>query len=261
MLLTIDAGNTNTVFALFDGKAQIGLWRSTTQAQRTVDEYAAFLKMMMMQAGIDPNSITDAIIGSVVPDTNFNLLKLCRDHFNCEPLFVGEPHVKTGIDVDIDRPDELGADRLINAVAGADLYDTPLLIIDFGTATTFDVLDDNRRYCGGAIAPGVNLSIRALHMAAAKLPSVAVARPPSVIAKNTIDAIQSGVFWGYVGMIEGLIGRMKDEFDMPMKVVATGGLSRLFDNAISSIDETNMDLTLHGLYLIHQMNKTQEIKK
>jgi len=131
-----------------------------------------------------------------------------------------------------------------------------LLIIDFGTATTFDVLDDNRRYCGGAIAPGVNLSIRALHMAAAKLPSVAVARPPSVIAKNTIDAIQSGVFWGYVGMIEGLIGRMKDEFDMPMRVVATGGLSRLFDNAISSIDETNMDLTLHGLYLIHQMNKT-----
>lgn len=255
MLLTIDAGNTNTVFALFDGKKQVGLWRSTTQAERTVDEYAAFLKIMMIQACIDPKEVTDAIIGSVVPDTNFNLMKLCRDHFDCEPLFIGAPNVKTGIKIDIDRPEELGADRLINAVAGANLYDTPLLIVDFGTATTFDVIDENGHYCGGAISPGVNLSIRALHMAAAKLPSVAVARPPSVIAKNTVDAIQSGVFWGYVGMIEGLINRMKEEFNVPMKVVATGGLARLFDNAISSIDETNMDLTLHGLYLIHQMNK------
>jgi len=255
MLLTIDAGNTNTVFALFDGEKQVGLWRSTTQVQRTVDEYAAFLKMMMIQAYIDPKDVTDAIVGSVVPDANFNLLKLCQDHFNCDPLFVGAPDVKTGIIVDIDRPAELGADRLINAVAGADLYDTPLLIVDFGTATTFDVLDENGHYCGGAIAPGVNLSIRALHMAAAKLPSVAVARPPNVIAKDTVTAIQSGVFWGYVGMIEGLISRMKDEFNVPMKVVATGGLSRLFDNAISLIDETNMDLTLRGLFLIYKMNK------
>ena len=255
MLLTIDSGNTNTVFAIFDGKELKGLWRSTTNAQRTVDEYAAFLKMMMMQADLDPKDVTDAIIGSVVPDTNFNLLKLCHDHFDCEPLFIGAPNVKTGIKVDIDRPEELGADRLINAVAGKDLYNTPLLIIDFGTATTFDVLDEKGTYCGGAIAPGVNLSIRALHMAAAKLPSVAVARPANVIGKDTVSAIQSGVFWGYVGMIEGLISRMKDEFDMPMKVVATGGLSRLFTHAIESIDETNMDLTLHGLYLIHQMNK------
>lgn len=255
MLLTIDAGNTNTVFALFEGEKQVGLWRSTTQAERTVDEYAVFLKMMMMQAGLDPNGVTAAIIGSVVPDTNFNLLKLCQNHFDCTPMFVGAPDVDTGIEVDIDRPEELGADRLINAVAGADLYDTPLLIIDFGTATTFDVIDEKGHYCGGAIAPGVNLSIRALHMAAAKLPSVAVARPPSVIGKDTVTAIQSGVFWGYVGMIEGLINRMKDEFDQPMRVVATGGLSRLFDNAISSIDETNMDLTLRGLFLIYQKNK------
>lgn len=255
MLLAIDAGNTNTVFALFDNGAQVGLWRAVTNTQRTSDEYAVFLKTLMAQVGVEPRAVTDAIIGSVVPDVNFNLLKLCREHFGCDPMLVGSPDVKTGIKVKIDRPEELGADRLINAVAGVSLYKTPLLIIDFGTATTFDVVDDEGNYCGGVIAPGVNLSIRALHMAAAKLPSVDVVRPRKVIATGTVTAIQSGVFWGYVGMIEGLIARIKEEFAMPMTVVATGGLAKLFVDSIPLIDEINTDMTLRGLSMIYEMNK------
>ncbi|MDD3181383.1 MAG: type III pantothenate kinase [Alphaproteobacteria bacterium] len=255
MLLAIDAGNTNTVFALFDETTQIGLWRAVTNTQRTADEYAVFLKTLMAGVGVQAHDVTDAIIGSVVPDVNFNLLKLCREHFDCEPLLVGSPDVKTGIKVKIDRPEELGADRLINAVAGVSLYKTPLLLIDFGTATTFDVVDGEGAYCGGVIAPGINLSIRALHMAAAKLPSVAVVRPPKVIATGTVTAIQSGVYWGYVGMIEGLIARIKDEFGMPMTVIATGGLSKLFVDSIPAIDEINTDMTLRGLSLIYEQNR------
>lgn len=255
MLLAIDAGNTNTVFALFDGMTQIGMWRAATNAQRTADEYAAFLKTLMAQIGVEISTVTDAIIGSVVPDANFNLMRLCRYHFNCEPLMVGAVGVATGVTVKIDRPEELGADRLMNAVAGIDLYKAPLLIIDFGTATTFDVIDSEGVYCGGVIAPGVNLSLRALHMAAAKLPSVAVARPPKVIATGTVTAIQSGIFWGYVGMIEGLIARIKAEFGAPMTVLATGGLASLFDEAIPSLDHIDGDLTLRGLALIFEKNR------
>jgi type III pantothenate kinase len=258
MLLAIDAGNTNTVFALFDDLTQIGVWRAVTNVQRTSDEYAVFLKTLMVQVGVEPSTVTAAIIGSVVPDVNFNLVRLCRDHFDCEPLLVGASGVQSGIKIKIDRPEELGADRLMNAVAGVTLYKTPLLIIDFGTATTFDVIDADGTYCGGVIAPGVNLSLRALHMAAAKLPSVAVVRPPKVIATGTVTAIQSGVFWGYVGMVEGLIARIKAEYGKPMMVVATGGLSRLFVDAIPSIDETNTDLTLRGLALIFERNRKEK---
>lgn len=168
---------------------------------------------------------------------------------------VGAPNVKTGIKVLIDRPEELGADRLINAVAGVAKYKTPLLIVDFGTATTFDVVDENGNYIGGAIAPGVNLSIRALHMAAAKLPSVAVARPPKVIATNTVTAIQSGIFWGYAAMVEGLIQQIRAEYGMAMTVVATGGLTSLFRETIPSIEHIDQDLTLRGLALIFERNK------
>jgi type III pantothenate kinase len=212
----------------------------------------------MIQTGFNPAAVTDAIIGSVVPDLNFNLIKLCRDYFSCDPLIVGAPSVKTGIKIAIDRPEELGADRLINAVAGVARYKKPLLIIDFGTATTFDVIDENGTYCGGAIAPGINLSLRALHMAAAKLPSVAVARPPSVIAKGTVSAIQSGIFWGYVGLIEGLITRTKEEFGAPMTVVATGGLATLFTDSIPMIDHVDNDLTLSGLALIFERNQDRQ---
>lgn len=255
MLLAIDAGNTNTVFALFDGDKNVALWRAVTNAQRTADEYAVFLKTLMTQIHVDPAQVTDAIIGSVVPDVNFNLIRLCRNHFSCEPMMVGAPGVETGVKILIDRPEELGADRLINAVSGIAKYKKPLLIVDFGTATTFDVVDGQGNYIGGAIAPGVNLSIRALHMAAAKLPSVAVARPAKVIATNTVTAIQSGIFWGYASMIEGLIQRIMAEYGGGMTVVATGGLASLFRETIPSIEHIDQELTLRGLSLIFARNK------
>ncbi len=255
MLLAIDAGNTNIVFALFEGEKQIAVWRAATNVQRTADEFAVFLKESMEQKGCKPADVTDAIIGSVVPDVNFNLLRLCREHFGCEPLMIGVSGLETGLKVKIDRPEELGADRIINAVAGKTFFKPPLLIIDFGTATTFDVIDAEGTYCGGCIAPGVSLSIRALHMAAAKLPSVAVARPPKVIATGTVTAIQSGIYWGYVGLIEGLIARTKAEFGAPMTVVATGGLASLMSGDIPSIDTVDADLTLRGLSLIFKKNQ------
>ena len=257
MLLVIDAGNTNTVFALFDGREQKGLWRISTSVQRTCDEYAVFLKPLMLQTGVNPGVVTDAIIGSVVPGLNFNLTKLCVESFSCHPLYVGSPEVKTGMTIDLDRPEELGADRLINSVAGVEKYGTSLIVIDFGTATTFDIVNADGVYCGGAIAPGINLSLQALYMAAAKLPSVAVERPPSVIAKNTVTAIQSGIFWGYVGLIEGLLKRMQEEMGTKMTVVATGGLAPLFTDAIDAIDYADNDLTLQGLALIFERNRCE----
>ncbi len=255
MLLTIDAGNTNTVFALFEGAAMVGMWRTTTQAQRTTDEYTVFLKTMIDEAGLEKKKVSAAILGSVVPDANLQLTKLCQKMFGCEPMVVGSPEVELGIEVKIDRPEEVGADRLINAIAGRTTYKPPLLIIDFGTATTFDVVDGDGNYRGGAIAPGINLSLQALHMAAAKLPRVGVAKPSKTIGTNTVEAIKSGTFWGYVGLIEGLIGRIKAEFGKPMTVIATGGLASLFKEAIPAIEHLDSELTLRGLQTIWERNR------
>ena len=216
MLLTIDVGNTNTVFALFVEKTMVGSWRSVTQAQRTSDEYAVFLRSLIQVKRMDLHGIKAVIIGSVVPEANFNLIKFCREHIPCDPLMVGSPQVETGIKILLDHPEEIGADRIINAIGGVLAYKPPLLIIDFGTATTFDVVDGDGNYVGGAIAPGINLSLQALHMAAAKLPRIGIAPTKQVIAKNTSDAIRSGIYWGYVGLIEGMIERIKTEFGKPM---------------------------------------------
>jgi type III pantothenate kinase len=257
MLLAIDAGNTNTVFALFDGKTLAGVWRTTTSVQHTTDEYAVFLKTLMAEAGLKPKKVSAAILGSVVPDANFHLVNLCAKHFNCTPLVVGAPDVTLGIKVHIDRPEEVGADRLVNAISGALTHKPPLLIIDFGTATTFDVVDANGDYCGGAIAPGINLSLQALHMAAAKLPRVGVARPQKVIGTNTVEAIKSGTFWGYTGLIEGMIERIKTEFGQPMTVIATGGLAPLFRDVLPAIEHIDADLTLRGLQAIYERNSAK----
>ena len=255
MLLAIDVGNTNSVFALFDGAKQIGLWRAATNAQRTADEYVVFLLGLMQKANLDPQNISHVIIGSVVPEANFNLLTLSRECFKCEPMIVGKNTVDLGIKIKLERPDEAGADRLINAVAGLATYKPPLLLIDFGTATTFDVVDAEGAYCGGAIAPGINLSLQALHMAAAKLPRVAVTRPKRVIGTGTVEAMQSGIYWGYVGLIEGMITRIQQEFAQPMTVVATGGLASLFRESIPAIKHLDADLTLRGLHLIFERNR------
>jgi len=258
MLLAIDSGNTNIVFAVYDGDQVRGEWRASTDAERTADELGVWLTQLLSIEGMSRTDIKAAIIASVVPAMVFGLKTLCRRYFKCEPLVVGDEGVDLGIGIFLDRPEEVGADRLVNAVAAHQRYPGPLIIIDFGTATTFDVVDKGGNYCGGAIAPGINLSLQALHMAAAKLPRVAIGRPRQVVGKATVPAMQSGIFWGYVGLIEGLVRRIKDEVGEEMLVVATGGLAPLFLEATPVIDRLDPDLTLRGLLTIHRLNATSK---
>ena len=257
MLLAIDSGNTNIVFALFDGEQVRGEWRSSTDTNRTADEFGVWLTQLMAMEGLNRHDVDACIIASVVPAVVFSLKTLCRRYFGCEALVVGDEGVKLGIEIDLDRPEEVGADRLVNAVAAHKYYEGSLIVIDFGTATTFDVVDGNGTYCGGAIAPGINLTLEALHMAAAKLPRVAIGRPRTVIGKATVPAMRSGIFWGYCGLIEGLVTRIKKEFGAPMTVLATGGLAPLFMEAIDVIQHLDPDLTLRGLLAIHRLNAKQ----
>jgi type III pantothenate kinase len=255
MLLAIDSGNTNIVFAVFDGDARRGEWRAATDAKRTADEYAVWLSQLMKLDGLESSEVTEAIIATVVPEALFSLKTLCRRYFKTEPLVVGENGVDIGIAIKVEAPDEVGADRLVNAAAAHERYKGPLIVIDFGTATTFDVVDADGAYCGGVIAPGINLSLDALHHAAAKLPRIAVERPQTVIGKRTIPAMRSGVYWGYVGLIEGVVGRIKQEFGAEMSVIATGGLAPLFADATDTIERLDPDLTLRGLALINRRNR------
>jgi type III pantothenate kinase len=254
MLLAINANNTNTVFAIYDGETLRGVWRCATDPKRTADEYVVWLTQLMGFENLKRKNIDAAILSSVVPATVFNLKTLCRRYFQCDPLLVGDPACKLGIEVLLDRPEEAGADRLVNAVAGKDRYTAPLIIVDLGTATTFDIVDKDGNYVGGVIAPGINLSLQALEMAAAKLPHVAIARTDKIIGKSTVPAMQSGLFWGYVGLIEGLVERIRREFGAPMHVVATGGLAPLFAGSTPVVEHIDPDLTLWGLYLIHKRN-------
>ena len=255
MLLAIDSGNTNIVFAVFDGEEKRSEWRSSSDSKRTADEYGVWLSQLMGLDGIGRDAIDDCIIATVVPETLYSLKTLCRRYFGCEPMIVGEPGVDLGLSVLADPADEVGSDRLVNAGAAHRRYGGPLIVIDFGTATTFDVVDDDGNYFGGVIAPGINLSLDALHMAAAKLPRVAVQRPETVIGKRTVPAMLSGIYWGYVGLIEGLLTRIEAEYGKPMKVVATGGLAPLFAEATDAIEHLDTDLTLRGLAQIHQRNR------
>ena len=257
MLLAIDSGNTNIVFAVYDGDERRGEWRSSSDAKRTADEYGVWLNQLMALDGLRTQDIDAGIIANVVPETLFSLKTLCRKYFACDPLIVGEPGVELGIDILLDAPDEVGADRLVNAVAAHHRFGGPLIIIDFGTATTFDIVDEDGNYFGGVIAPGINLSLDALHAAAAQLPRVAVQRPERVIGKQTVSAMMSGVYWGYIGLIEGLVARIGDDFGAPMKVVATGGLAPLFAEGTDAIEELDLELTLRGLAEIHRRNTTK----
>jgi type III pantothenate kinase len=255
MLLAIDSGNTNIVFAIFDGDGQKrGEWRASTNANRTADEYSVWLSQLMKENGLSRKDIKSAIVATVVPTTLFSLKSLCQKYFECKPLIIGDADVELGIDVLLDNPKEVGSDRLVNAVAAYDSHGGPLIILDFGTATTFDVIDDKGNYFGGVIAPGINLSLEALHQAAAQLPRVAVSKPETVIGKSTVPAMKSGIYWGYVSMIEGMVARIEEEFGAKMNVVATGGLAPLFLNESEQITQADPDLTLRGLYLIHQRN-------
>jgi type III pantothenate kinase len=255
MLLAINANNTNTVFSVWEDDRLRGAWRAATDARRTADEYVVWLDHLLGLESLSRRDIDGAIMASVVPEANFNLLTLCRRYCNSEPLVVGEPGVVLGTKALVDRPEEVGADRLVNTVAAHDRYKTPLIVVDFGTATTFDVVDGDGNYCGGVIAPGINLSITALHMAAAKLPSVRIRRTDRVIGKDTVACMQSGLFWGYVGLVEGLVARIKQEFGQTMGVIATGGLAPLFDGTIAAIEHTDPNLTLWGLRIVYERNR------
>ena len=255
MLLTIDAGNTNVVFAVFDtdSRSLIGEWRVSTKGDRTADEYFVWLDTLLKRSDIDAGTITGAIISTVVPQTLFNLRTLCERYFGCTPMVVGENDLDLGLDV---MARDAGADRLVNAVAAHQTYDGPLVLIDFGTATTFDVVGEDGTYRGGIISPGINLSLEALHMAAAKLPHIAVAKPTqSVVGTDTVSAMQSGVYWGYIGLIEGLVKRIENELEAPVTVIATGGLAPLFANATEVIDHVDQELTIRGLVDIYFRNK------
>lgn len=255
MLLTIDAGNTNIVFAIYEGEIQRGLWRCATDPKRTGDEYAVWLTHLMALKGMTPAMVGAAIVASVVPGATFNLKRLCKDHFGVDPLIVGDGNALLSACAVVDRIEEVGADRLVNAVGAAERYRPPLIVIDFGTATTFDVVNEDGQYCGGVIAPGIHLSLEALHRAAAKLPRVDVKRPSRVIGRDTVTCMQSGVFYGYVGLIEGIVERIKEEYARPMTVIGTGGLAVLFARATPVIEHVDDDLTLRGLRLIYERNK------
>jgi len=253
MLLAIDSGNTNIVFAVIgDDGTIVGSWRSETKVGSSDAQLGAWL----LRQGLADLNITDAVIATVVPGNLKTLIGLCKRTFNVTPLVVGDAGVKFGINVLLDNSSEIGADRLVNAVAAGDQYGGPLICIDFGTATTFDVLDGDNNYAGGAISPGINLSLDALHAHAAKLPRVEPIRPERVIGTSTVSAMQSGIYWGYVSLIEGMVKRITVEFGAPMKVIATGGLSTLFSEATPIIEATDADLTLRGLYLIYQRNRS-----
>lgn len=255
MLLAIDTGNTNTVFAVFDDSGAIrGEWRSSTNINRTADEIGVWLRQLMSIAGIEPKAIEAVIISSVVPATLFSLRLLSRRYFGCQAQVVGSPDVDIGIEVRVERPEEVGADRLVNALGAHGEYGGPLIIIDFGTATTFDVIDRDGVYLGGVIAPGVNLSLEALHTASAQLPRVAIGRPERVIGRNTVQAMRSGIFWGYISMIEGMVARIRQEYGAHLDVIATGGLAPLFTECTATIPRFDQDLTLKGLLAVHRLN-------
>lgn len=255
MLLAIEQGNTNTLFAVHDGETWIAQWRSATESTRTADEYAVWLSQLFEMNGLTMKSLSGCIISSVVPQSIFNLRNLSRRYLGVEPLIIGE-NAELGVAVRIDKPSEAGADRLVNAVGAHIAYPGPLIVIDSGTATTFDIVAADGGFEGGIIAPGVNLSMQALHDAAAKLPRIAIQRPERnrVVGTDTVTAMQSGVFWGYIGLIEGLIGRIKAERGEHLTVVATGGVVSLFEGATDMIDHYDPDLTIRGLLEIHRRN-------
>jgi type III pantothenate kinase len=253
MLLAIEQGNTNTLFAVHDGERWRAQWRTATEASRTADEYAVWLSQLLALAGLSLKDLDGCIISSVVPQSLFNLRNLSRRYLEIEPLVIGE-NVDLGIALRIDNPGEAGADRLVNAIGAHLSYRGDLIVIDSGTATTFDIVAADGAFEGGIIAPGINLSLQALHDAAAKLPRIAIQRPARVIGKDTVTNMQSGIFWGYIGLIEGLVARIRTEWGRPMSVIGTGGVVSLFEGATDCIDHFDPDLTLRGLLEIWRRN-------
>ena len=252
MLLAADVGNTNVVFALFEGRTIKARWRIATDARRTGDQYAVWLIQLLQIEGYSRSDISQIIIGSVVPRAIHNLSVLAEKYFGITPLIAGEGAADWNFAIDVDQPRSLGADRALNTIAAHEKYDGDKIVVDFGTATTFDAVDHTGAYKGGIIAPGINLSLDALVGNTAKLPRIAIRSPEtdSVIGRNTEDQMLIGVFWGYIAMMEGLIERMRQQIGRPAKVIATGGLAILFDQHTRMFSAVDADLTLDGLAIL-----------
>ena len=254
MLLAIDVGNTNTVLGAFDGVKLRHHWRIETSQTRTADEYGILLHQLFASVSLDPGKVSEVVVSSVVPPMAFTLEAMCQRYFKVRPLFIG-PGVKTGMPILYENPREVGADRVVNAVAAFERWRCGLVVVDFGTATTFDAVSPKGEYLGGAICPGIAISMEALFRHASKLPRVEFARPTSVVGKNTVASMQSGLVFGYVGLVDGICERMAAELGFQPKVVATGGLAPLVAGVSRAISEVDEHLTLDGLRLIHDRNR------
>lgn len=254
MLLAIDCGNTNTVFSIWDGERFLCTLRTSTEHQRTADQYYVWLSTLLAHHRI-PMDIDAVIISTTVPRVVFNLRVLSDRYFNCRPLVVGKPECLLPNPPRVDEGTQVGPDRLVNAAGAFERYGGDIIVVDFGTATTFDVVAEDGAYVGGVIAPGVNLSLQALHEMAAALPHVDVTRPQKVIGTNTVTCMQSGVFWGYIGLVREICERIRSEYDRPMRIISTGGLAPLFAQGDTLYDHFDEFLTIHGLRIIHDYNK------
>lgn len=257
MLLAIDCGNTNTVFSIWDGETFLATWRTATEWQRTADQYYVWLSSLMSFQKLDVD-ITDVIISSTVPRVVFNLRVFCDRYFNTRPYVVGKADCALPTEPRVDEGTQVGPDRLVNAAGAFDRHKGDLIVVDFGTATTFDVVAADGAYVGGAIAPGVNLSLEALHQAAAALPHVDMSKPQKVIGTNTVACMQTGVFWGYVGLVREICARIQAEYEHPMRVIGTGGLAPLINQGDRLFDVFEDDLTMHGLTVIYKHNKENQ---
>jgi type III pantothenate kinase len=249
-LLVVDVGNTNIVLGIYRGNDLASSWRLATARERTADEYGTLAKQLVGDIPLE-----GAIVSSVVPPVNSTIASMIEQYFGTEPLFV-EPGVKTGVAIHVDNPLEVGADRIVNCVAAHHAWGGPTVIVDFGTATTFDLVTEDAKYMGGVIAPGLNISAEALFARAARLPRVDIRRPSSVIGTNTVVNMQSGIYFGYLSLVDGILARMKEEVPGLRKVVATGGLASLFEDESEHIDEIDPELTLKGLKIIYDRNRT-----
>ncbi|MBP3039303.1 type III pantothenate kinase [Bacillaceae bacterium Marseille-Q3522] len=255
MVFVLDVGNTNIVFGVYDKNELKYHWRIETNRYRTEDEYGMIIKALFEHVGLSLSAINGIIISSVVPPIMFALERMCQKYFQQKPLIVG-PGIKTGLNIKYENPREVGADRIVNAVGAIHEYGSPLIIVDFGTATTFCYVNEKKQYMGGAIAPGITISTEALYSRAAKLPRIEITYPDGIIGKNTVSAMQAGIFYGYIGQVEGIVKRMKDQSKENPTVIATGGLASFIAKETTSIDIIDPFLTLKGLHLIYKRNNT-----